>query len=223
MHRNMTDLQHLTTRAYEAAPKRDIDNITEHSILAGLNFADGSLDALLEARARCRAARYAIRKGRTNTDRQHLLDVLGVDWDDANPGPSYLAQQRAPYAPPEQEPSASTPTGQQPEGEVKACSRCRETKPVTEFPRDSATKDGLHYQCRQCRKGHPSTAWRPARHVNVPDKKGCSTCRVVKPAAAFASDRTRSSGLSAACRDCRSIALRAYRARLKFGDPVPTS
>lgn len=224
MHRDMTDPQHLTTRAYETASKPTTDSITGHSLLAGVNFADGSLDALLEARARGRAARYAIRTGRNDTDRQHLLDVLGVDWDDANPGPSYLAQQRSScLASAEHEPAASTPTEARPEVEVKVCSRCREARPITEFPRDSATKDGLHYQCRDCRKGHPSAVWRPARTVNVPDTKGCSSCRVVKPAAAFASDRTRSSGLSAACRDCRSIALRAYRARLKFGDPVPTS
>lgn len=201
-----------------------LDDFTDDTVLAGVNFADGSLDALLEIRARCRAARSAIRKARNDADRQHLLDVLGVDWADANPGPSYLAQQRGLRPTPvEHEPAASPPAGEQPQAEMKTCSRCRETQPITEFPKDRATRDGLNFQCKTCRKGHPSTVWRPARHVNVPEKKGCSTCRVVKPAAAFASDRTRSSGLASACRDCRSIALRAYRARLKFGDPVPTS
>jgi hypothetical protein len=186
--------------------------------LAGLLENRPNREAEQTDRARCRTARFAIRKALDDTDRQLLLDILGVGWDDANPGPSYLAQQRGASIPPaEPEPQPDTKV------EMKVCSRCQETQPITEFPKDRATRDGRNFQCKTCRRGHPSSAWRPARNVNVPEKKGCSSCRVVKPAAAFASDRTRSSGLSATCRECRSIALRAYRARLRFDAPVSTT
>lgn len=32
----------------------------------------------------------------------------------------------------------------------KTCSKCHESKPVTEFHRNSSTKDGLQYQCKAC-------------------------------------------------------------------------
>lgn len=34
----------------------------------------------------------------------------------------------------------------------KYCPRCRETKPLSEFQKNKATKDGLQYHCKFCRK-----------------------------------------------------------------------
>jgi NMD protein affecting ribosome stability and mRNA decay len=35
---------------------------------------------------------------------------------------------------------------------MKTCTRCGETKPLTEFNRQAGTKDGLKYLCRSCHK-----------------------------------------------------------------------
>ena len=32
----------------------------------------------------------------------------------------------------------------------KACSRCKEDKPLSEYGKHRGRKDGLHYYCRQC-------------------------------------------------------------------------
>lgn len=36
---------------------------------------------------------------------------------------------------------------------AKRCSKCKETKPVSEFHRNRTAKDGLHYECKPCNKG----------------------------------------------------------------------
>ena len=33
---------------------------------------------------------------------------------------------------------------------MKRCSKCGETKPLTEFNKDKSTRDGLRYECRDC-------------------------------------------------------------------------
>ena len=35
---------------------------------------------------------------------------------------------------------------------MKECSKCGKVKPCTEFHKNSCNKDGLNYQCKQCRK-----------------------------------------------------------------------
>ena len=35
---------------------------------------------------------------------------------------------------------------------VKLCSKCRETLPVSEFPKSAKSKDGLGWYCRQCKR-----------------------------------------------------------------------
>lgn len=40
----------------------------------------------------------------------------------------------------------------------KRCSRCGETKPVSDFPRNREKKDGLHSRCRVC-ANEASRAW----------------------------------------------------------------
>jgi hypothetical protein len=55
--------------------------------LAGLLENRPNREAEQTDRARYRTARFAIRKALDDTDRQLLLDILGVTWQDASPGP----------------------------------------------------------------------------------------------------------------------------------------
>ena len=38
--------------------------------------------------------------------------------------------------------------------EMKQCSACKETKAISEFPKDRKARDGLHHRCRSCMKAH---------------------------------------------------------------------
>ena len=38
--------------------------------------------------------------------------------------------------------------------ETKQCTKCKEVKPVSEFYKDKAKKDGLRPQCKECKKKH---------------------------------------------------------------------
>jgi hypothetical protein len=42
---------------------------------------------------------------------------------------------------------------------MKRCCRCREEKPLTEFNRDSGTRDGLQHRCHNCHR-ETSLAWK---------------------------------------------------------------
>lgn len=44
---------------------------------------------------------------------------------------------------------------------AKPCSRCREVKPLEEFPRDSGKRDGLSTRCKPCNVAE-AEAWRQA-------------------------------------------------------------
>ena len=35
---------------------------------------------------------------------------------------------------------------------MKTCTKCKEEKPFSEFHKDRTTKDGLHFQCKACKK-----------------------------------------------------------------------
>jgi len=41
---------------------------------------------------------------------------------------------------------------------MKICNKCKETKPLTEYYKRSASKDGLFYQCKTC-KGKTAAKW----------------------------------------------------------------
>ncbi len=47
---------------------------------------------------------------------------------------------------------------------TKTCSRCRETKAVSEFSKHKSRKDGLQNNCRSCQKGMSSAYYQRNRH-----------------------------------------------------------
>ena len=46
-----------------------------------------------------------------------------------------------------------------PVDEVKRCSTCKEVKPLDEFNRRSAAKDGRQWSCRDCNKAYHYAHW----------------------------------------------------------------
>lgn len=47
---------------------------------------------------------------------------------------------------------------------MSVCSRCGETKPITEFGRDKSKRDGLHHYCRPCAR-EKGRRWREANKI----------------------------------------------------------
>ena len=117
--------------------------------------------------------------------------------------------------------------------EVKRCTKCREVKPLAEFPPRKDARDGRGYWCRVCnvkrhreahwkKRGIPPEEWprlheeadrkaeaRAARRNSVPDGfKVCPRCGEVKPLAEFARDKRKRDGRQSRCRVCNTKCCR---------------
>lgn len=105
----------------------------------------------------------------------------------------------------------------------KRCTKCREVKPLEEFPPHAGRRDGRHSWCRVCnaqytrearwaKKGIPPEDWprlhqeaeaRSARRNNAPDGfKVCSLCHEVKPLEDFPPHKRGRCGRGSWCRVC---------------------
>ena len=107
----------------------------------------------------------------------------------------------------------------------KRCSKCRETKPVSEFYKDRAKPSGLSAYCKTCERiRHGVKADTPFRarspRVTPPDgMKHCYACKAPKPTGDFAVDRQKRDGRDSYCLSCRAKKSREFGLRPKSFDP----
>jgi hypothetical protein len=97
----------------------------------------------------------------------------------------------------------------------KFCRDCSELRPVSEFTRDRARRDGLSFYCRthsrqrllrakDARQGPPKARY--ARDRLVPDgHRWCPDCGTVKPLDEFVRNAGQASGRGPYCRPCHNI------------------
>jgi Recombination endonuclease VII len=97
----------------------------------------------------------------------------------------------------------------------KFCRDCGELRPVSEFTRDRARKDGLAFYCKtharerllrakDARKGPPKS--RHPRAVVVPaGSKWCPDCATIKPLGDFVRNSGSRMGWSAYCKPCHNV------------------
>lgn len=93
----------------------------------------------------------------------------------------------------------------------KRCSACYETKPLSDFCKSHHTRDGLEYQCKDCRRLYRKARTRKVKRSVV--EKECPQCKEVKLAKAFSIDRSRSDGLSRICKECQKVNYAARKNR----------
>lgn len=79
----------------------------------------------------------------------------------------------------------------------KTCNKCKSTKPLTEFHKKSASRDGRDSRCKSCVldaqvKSNPPTS----------DPKTCTRCNLLKAADEFAKNRRTKDGRCFECNDC---------------------
>lgn len=90
----------------------------------------------------------------------------------------------------------------------KVCTCCGLEKDLTEFNRNKAAKDGLHYWCKACSNAsrHTTSGERRRRlnslAVAPPGMKTCTKCAKVKSKTDFKNRKSAPDGLSWHCRDC---------------------
>jgi hypothetical protein len=101
----------------------------------------------------------------------------------------------------------------------KFCRDCGQDRPITEFAKNKASRDGLAFYCRaHSRLRHTASrdrrlgppANRVARGVEVPEgAKWCPDCGQVKPVVEFPRTKAATSGRHTYCRPCHNARGRA--------------
>jgi len=89
--------------------------------------------------------------------------------------------------------------------QLKACSKCKATKPAGEFSRSKRTKDGLQSWCLGCNRIKQSERVGRLRErpvVAVPSEKLCPTCDSLKSSGDFYRNRLAIDGLTYQCKEC---------------------
>lgn len=102
---------------------------------------------------------------------------------------------------------------------MKTCTRCDTTKPISDFYKRKDSKDGHHWQCKQCirdqvnaryaqtavRKGHARRDdWRET-------ERRCTACDTWKPWEEFGPRKTGRNGRSPRCLSCTSASAAQTR------------
>ncbi|HJC29572.1 MAG TPA: HNH endonuclease [Candidatus Dietzia intestinigallinarum] len=112
---------------------------------------------------------------------------------------------------------------------AKRCTKCDETKPLTDYHRKAASRDGHYARCKACVLASQK-AWyreRVAAERIVPpttDTKACTKCGEVKPLAEYYRNAKSTDGRSSQCKACRSAQRKTHVRRLEAErvEPAPT-
>lgn len=103
----------------------------------------------------------------------------------------------------------------------QVCTKCGQTKSLTDFYRQAASKSGYAMHCKACmdaNRRRNRDKKRRRRKVEVPDTKVCRRCEVEKKAEEFSAMPSSGDGLYSYCRACKASMVRRYTAR--NGDAV---
>jgi hypothetical protein len=86
----------------------------------------------------------------------------------------------------------------------KTCSKCQIEKPVSQFNKARANKDGLRGCCKDCelRWNQEYRESRASMAAVIPELKTCPCCKLVKGNESFSRNKTTKDGLCYYCRGC---------------------
>ena len=98
--------------------------------------------------------------------------------------------------------------------QAKECTKCGETKALTEYPVDRHRPDGHRAVCRPCWNAGRSGGRKAAATPTEPHKV-CGTCKADKPLTAYPVDRARPDGYRSQCRECMNAVDKARAERRK--------
>jgi hypothetical protein len=100
--------------------------------------------------------------------------------------------------------------------ETKTCIRCEQEKPLTQFSKRRAEKDGHDYYCKDCQRFKTERLAlereqaRTEGRIHLAETKECRDCGKVKPLTDFPTRRDALDGHHWWCLDCKRARERAY-------------
>lgn len=112
----------------------------------------------------------------------------------------------------------------------KTCSKCRETRLLSQFNKDKNSSDGWFSTCKACQKEnynlkfkgnteHQKEKYKKSKQLRqlplplLPVEKKCSVCLTVKSVDQFNKKSTIKDGLMAACRACTKAINKDWRSK----------
>lgn len=99
----------------------------------------------------------------------------------------------------------------------KFCRQCGEFKPKTDFFLNRSAKDGLHHNCKSCKRKidkarHIVNAYNRTLNPPISDKlKKCTICEIEKPLSEFFKSETNKDGKAFRCKSCAAQFDKKYR------------
>jgi len=93
---------------------------------------------------------------------------------------------------------------------AKVCTKCKIEKDLSEFKRDRFSKDGLNFQCKECKRDavrKRKAALVEKREANPITKteKVCATCGIEKEVGRFYKSNRYADGFARQCIECRNL------------------
>ncbi len=100
---------------------------------------------------------------------------------------------------------------------MKQCSKCNQNLPLSEFHKLSQSRDGLAYQCKECKQ--KDTKLRTKRYIKMNEGriygenefKQCTQCKQTLPLTEFDKNSNHRDGLTSVCKKCIYISQKTYR------------
>ena len=102
------------------------------------------------------------------------------------------------------------------EYDVKICSKCKQSKPLTDYYKDRTNSSGLESYCKSCRSIKSKHYYDKNKQINANriftenDIRTCSTCKQQKLYTEFNKCISDKSGLESYCKDCRANDHKEY-------------
>ena len=100
------------------------------------------------------------------------------------------------------------------DNDIKTCSQCNQSKPLTEYQKNRLNSDGLRYNCKSCESIATKLYRNNNRQINTNriytenDIKTCSTCKQQKLYTEVNKWSSDKSGLDSYCKDCIKMILK---------------
>jgi len=105
--------------------------------------------------------------------------------------------------------------------QTKKCTKCGEVKNISEFGKDKKHKDGLRYECKECRNKYCrdlNKYHRPTKIIAREGYKYCSKCKSEKLKSEFGKHTRSKDGLRYECKQCRHDShVSTAKPKAKFG------
>lgn len=94
--------------------------------------------------------------------------------------------------------------------DIKICTKCKISKPISEFGADNHNKSGKTSSCKECRRQASAECKKLNRIINeknnnIEISRICTKCKITKNIAEFHKDKSQSYGHKHICKECAAV------------------